>query len=308
MTANFSNSLAYSLVLHAVLFVFLIFGLPSLKKDNFKEQAIVIDLVSVSEITKIKPKKQSAPQPQLKLADSFQEKPKLAAPIEIPPLPVIAKNDPAEEMVKKEKKVLAAKKKPEEKIPEVKHEEKKIASQEKPSPKQPPKRETVKKSVGVRQDLKNSDKKKGLHSKMVLKSLKATNITQPERKILDEKFQELEKIIEGEADEPFNPDLEISISEIDSIRNQIKRAWNPIAFNGSGQVMKVSIFMQLDKSGTIISIKPILESNHNPSYHAFVESVIRAARKASPLQDLAPNKFQSWKEMEMVFSSEDMVY
>ncbi|MDJ1305137.1 MAG: TonB C-terminal domain-containing protein [Candidatus Midichloria sp.] len=301
MTTNFSNSLAYSLVLHAVLFVFLILGLPSLKKDNFKEQAIVIDLVSVSEITNIKPKKQSAPQPQLKPADSFQEKPKPAAPIETPPLPIIAKNDPAEEMVKKEKK-------PEEKVPEVKHEEKKIASQEKPSPKQPPKKETVKKSVEVRQDLKNSDKKKDSHSKMVLKSLKVTNKPQPEKKILDKKFQELEKIIEGEADEPFNPDLEISISEIDSIRNQIKRAWNPIAFNGSRQVMKVSIFMQLDKSGTIISIKPILESNHNPSYHAFVESVIRAARKASPLQDLAPNKFQSWKEMEMVFSSEDMIY
>lgn len=308
MTTNFSNSLAYSLVLHAVLFVFLILGLPSLKKDNFKEQAIVIDLVSVPEIANIKPKKQSAPQPQLKPADSFQEKLKPAAPIEIPPLPVIAKNDPVEEMVKKEKKVLAAEKKPEEKVPEVKHEEKKIASQEKLPPKQPPKKETVKKSVEVRQDLKNSDKKKDSYSKMLLKSLKATNKPQPEKKILDEKFQELEKIIEGKADEPFNPDLEISISEIDSIRNQIKRAWNPIAFNGSGQVMKVSIFMQLDKSGTIISIKPILEGDHNPSYHAFVESVIRAARKASPLQDLAPDKFQSWKEMEVVFSSEDVIY
>lgn len=305
MTTNFSNSLAYSLVLHAVLFVFLILGLPSLKKDNFKEQAIVIDLVSVSEITNVKPKKQSAPQPQPKPADIFQEKPKPAASIDTPS-PVIAKSELVEEVVKKEKKVLAPEKKLEEKIPEVKHEEKKIASQEKPFPKQQTKKETVKKSVEVRQDLKNSDKKKDSHSKMVLKSLKASNKPQP--KILDEKFQELEKMMEGEADEPFDPDLEISISEIDSIRNQIKRAWNPIAFNGSGQVMKVSIFMQLDKSGTIINIKPVLENNHNPSYHAFVESVIRAARKASPLQDLAPNKFQSWKEMEVIFSSEDMMY
>ncbi|WHQ47085.1 MAG: hypothetical protein MTP17_01800 [Candidatus Midichloria sp.] len=282
-------------MMHALLFIFFILGFPSLKKDNFKEQAVVIDLVTVSEITNIKPRKQSTLQQQPKPAESAQEKPKQAVSGEAAQPSFVVKSEAAkaEETIKKQEVL-----------------EKKVLPQRKVTPQQPKITNELKKSAETKQELKSNvqDKKKGEYSKVLLKSLKATNKPQYHKKILDEKFQELEKIMEGKSDEPFNPDLEISMSEIDSIRNQIKRAWNPIAVNGSGQVMKVTIFMQLDKSGTIISVEPILESNHNPNYHAFVESVIRAIRKVSPLQDLTPNKFQAWKEMEMVFSSEEMIY
>ena len=123
---------------------------------------------------------------------------------------------------------------------------------------------------------------------------------------LDDKFEELERLIESDNKKVFQKDMALSLSEIDSIRNQIRNAWNPIAFSGSGKVMKVTLLLYLDKQGNVISVKTILNNNSNASYSVFVESVVRAAHKASPIKNLLPEKFQSWKEMKINFTSEDL--
>ena len=109
-----------------------------------------------------------------------------------------------------------------------------------------------------------------------------------------------------DSNDKFQKDLKLSLSEIDSIRNQIRNAWNPIAFSGSGKIMRVVLLLNLDKKGHVISVKPVLNNNGNSSYNVFVESVVRAAHNASPIRNLLPEKFQSWKEMKINFTSEDM--
>jgi hypothetical protein len=131
-----------------------------------------------------------------------------------------------------------------------------------------------------------------------------------ESNILENKLKELMSVNDelGDLNEEFDPDLEMSISEVQSIRAQITKAWNTVSFGGSGKVMKVILLIQLDKAGEVLKVEPILENSDNPSYKAFVDSVIRAAHKASPLMNLPINKFQLWKSIELTFSSEDMVY
>lgn len=59
--------------------------------------------------------------------------------------------------------------------------------------------------------------------------------------------------MKGGAAEPFNAQLEVSISESDPLPSQIRRAWNPTTFYNNGQVMKGSVLTQIGKSRTLVS-------------------------------------------------------
>jgi len=313
---SIKKSLIYSLSAHVFLFIILIVGIPSLKQDLHEEQTLVVDIVNVSELTNIrtqhkniakekKPAKASKEVEDKKIIKQVPEKSESAVTkpsISKPIIPQVALNPQPLHKIDAPKKIEEHKEMIKKDMVSIKKEEKFSAQKSTIKiEKKVEKKEKIKKPI--------KDKKQDDYSVMILKSVKNNsnkNINDNEN-ILDKKFQELEELIEGEQNKNFKEDLEVSISELDAIRSQINNAWNVIAFNKSGNIMRVTLLMQLDKSGAIIQIKPILENNSNPSYNAFVESVKRAAKKASPLQNLPPNKFQSWNEIEMNFSSENMM-
>ena len=43
-------------------------------------------------------------------------------------------------------------------------------------------------------------------------------------------------------------------------------------------------------------------------YNAFIDSVMRAIKTASPLQHLPKEKYDTWNEMELIFDSSGMIY
>ena len=299
-----ASGLTYSLIAHTILFLCFIFDLPSIKNDVPQEKAITIDLVTISEVTNIKTAVKAKEQkiPEKKPNDPPTTKdlsqPKASnLPTSLPIIPVTK--------TQAESKKIEAQKTSKPKLEEV--HEKKITTTIPKKQETRPEKKKNRKIEGKQFPIEKNINKKISH-KVTLKSLKANDkkISPEDKKILNKKFKELEDLIEAEFIGTFNSDLQLSATEIDSIRNQIIRCWNQIAFLGRDDNMSVTLLLNIDKSGNVISIKPVLENNQNPLYGVFVNSAIRAVKMASPLQNLPPSKFQSWKEIEMPFNPRDL--
>ena len=292
-----TSSFACSLIVHIIFFLCFTFNLPLIKNDNSQEQAIVIDLVTISEITNINT--------VAKAQEQFVHDKKTVKPVTIKDLPQsksIGSSPiiPTTQITKTQEKSQTAK-----------AQKKKISvSKLKISEKQasvPKKQESqLEKKIELKQF--NIEKNKKIPHKLQLKPLKVKDKKplSEDKKILNKKFEELESLIEAESVDQFNHELQLSMTEIDSIRSQIIRSWNQIAFLGRDDNMSVTLLLNMDKSGNVINIQTVLENNSNPLYGAFVDSAIRAVKMASPIKNLPLNKFQSWKEIEMPFSTRDL--
>ena len=281
---SFRKYLLISLILHAALLVIFTFGLPKINKIQPKQATISVDIVNIAKTTNIPPK--TSIKKPIESSPKSNQKP-LSIPSPSQNQHMTASNTISTAQIKKQG-------------PEIKNRTahtdlKKVdkpIQQKKTEIQQPQTQNDQVKKIDSKQ-VKSENPKQSQHPMKALKSIEKKNTTPVEKNILEDTFKELETLIDSESDQVSQQDLPMSASEIDAIRMQIKKSWNPIAFNGSGHTMKVTLLMYLDKNGIIINVKTILEKNSNPSYKAFVESVIRAAKKASPLQYLDQNKFQA---------------
>lgn len=319
------RNLILSLILHLGFMIVVWVGLPTVKRDFNKESAMVLTVVPISDITNVKvaaqpvtPKKPIEPQKPKPV-----EQPKVIEPTPVPSKPAEPPEVPKTPQEKPTTPATAIPKALQEEVgptPPIMPVPEKIEPIPPVIPKVEAKKEIVPKKEKVmppKTEQKVTKKKKDdAYSKTVMKSVedkkKKTSpiVKQDAKSDLEKIFDDAEEdALSGESNKAFNDQMEMSISEIDAIRKQITDAWNPAAFQGSGQIMVVTVLLNVDRNGTIISIKPVLDkANTNPSYAAFVDSVVRAANKASPLQHLSAAKFHQWQEMELRFTSEDMMY
>lgn len=268
------RGLKRSLLLHAILLVLVIFGIPSLfRKEVEPVKIITVELVPILQITNV-PKAEEAAKP---------------------------KEEPKKEPPKPEKKA------PPPPPPPVKEEPKpEPAPQAKKTPVEKPKEEPKKKPE------KPKKKEKKLDFDSVLKTVEKIEKKQTkEEKKQEKKEKETEQKATAKNSSLFDPAQNLSISERDSIVQQISQCWSMPAGAKDAQNLAVMLHLSLEKDGTVRDVKMVDNAryeNGDSFYRAAAESAMRAVKKCSPLKGLPKDKYETWKEIDMNFDPKEMLY
>jgi len=284
---DFQRDLIISLVLHLVFVVIFVYGIPTLfKKPAEEHQVITFEMLTVSDIVNVRNQDIKKPEPKevqesKKIEKSATKNKEEVKETKEPPL---KKTEPT----KKESEIIPEKKE--------KKKEKVVSKKEEPQKKvTPPKKEKElpKKPIKKQEDLmdsllqnleKESDGEK-------TKSLNRTTSSQ----------QNEGKFARGNNDN----DSPLSITEKLLIKQQIEDNWNKPA--GIDNI-KVTLSLKLDKDGTVIEVKiKDSPSTGNKQLQDLVnEGALRAAKKASPIKNLRPDRYDVWKEFDLNFDLSTM--
>jgi hypothetical protein len=279
------RSLTYSIVLHLGLVMIAAFGLPALLPERAEPTPLVmsVELLPVSEITNIKPsdkpiqEEKSAPTPKTTkpVTPSMKDKPKEPAP----PEP----------------------KKPEEKKPEEKH----FDPMEKAEPLPSDKAKPVEKPT---EDEKPKPKPKDEDFAALLNKLKQEAKTAPAKTAKDTTNTEANK---SKSDAPYDDSMPLSISEKDLIRSQFLVCWTMPAGAKDAHTLAARIRIELQPDGTVQSAALVSDQmgryNSEPFFRAAADSALRAVHRCSPIKNLPPDKYNSWRSMELNFDPQDML-
>lgn len=105
-------------------------------------------------------------------------------------------------------------------------------------------------------------------------------------------------------------DQNLSMSEIDVLRRQIERCWNPPAGAPEAENLIVEVRLAINRDGTVRSAQIVDTARmfREPFYRAAAESVIRAIKhpRCTPLK-LPQEKYDLWKETRLRFDPRELV-
>lgn len=271
------SALIWSGVLHVIIFLAVIIGLPELWEDHRESlpTAMTVEIVSISDVTNIKKQ------------ESSKKDKKLKEEIEVAKKAVSASSS-NQEKKEKQKKVVAP---PKEK-PKPKPEKKKEKPKEKPKKKEP------------KQQKKEEKKQPDLASilKSVEDAAKKEQGDQPAKANEDKKKA---------VSDSYNPSLPMSMTEIDAIQSQISRHWGVQAGARNAHELKVVLSVRLYPNGAVQSAELAKDQGryyNDAFFRAAVDSAIRAVWKASPLRNLPPHKYDTWKYLEIHLDPRDVLY
>lgn len=280
------RSLGSSALLHVMLILLVVFGLPSLFLDEevlYQPQVIAMDL----KIAPVANAPNRTPKPPKK-PEVKKEKPK-----------------PKPEAVKKPKP------KPEPKPEPVK----------KPEPKPAPKKEEPKKEEVKKEEVKKEEVKKEEPKKEEPKEEPAPEKPQKDEKSFDELMKDLEddtppapaetgeKII---SDVPYDPNAPLSQTVENSIRSQIMKCWNYQGGAKDQESLVAHIQVIFREDGSIIDAKLKATDQMRYSSDAAFRSLVDSARRATrnpncvPLKGLPVDEYKSWSKVELVFDPAEM--
>ena len=275
------TGLAFSVSLHLLLLLLLIFGLPSILKNEppIEPAAITVELLPITGVTNVKPvdgTQAEKPKPDDKKPDE-QKKP--APPVKTaqstPPPPPKDEPKPTPKDAEKIPDPTKVEKKPEEKKPEPKKDDEK----EKPKKAKEDDLDAILKAVKDTAQKEKTDKKPD--------DKKETSPTQ------------------NAKSNKYDASLPMSLSEKDAIMSQLAKCWSPPAGAKNAQNLVVVIDAEFNADGGYIKAEIASESkvryNSDPFYRTAAESALRAVRQCSPLKNLPPEKYDSWKSMELHF-------
>jgi outer membrane biosynthesis protein TonB len=98
----------------------------------------------------------------------------------------------------------------------------------------------------------------------------------------------------------------LSQSEIDALRKRISECWNvPVGVEGA-QKMSVVFRVVFRPDGTVARGPDVVVASASAYGPAFAESGKRAILQCQPYTMLKPETYESWKDMEIQFSPNDM--
>ena len=315
----FQKDLIISLVLHLIFIGVFIYGLPSIfKKVPEEPDVITFEMLTVSDITNVRDQDVKTPEPkEIKKSQKIEksaaspkenleqkeETPKQEEPKPVekkPKTPKEEKNTPSKEaeIVPEKKKEEEAPKKEEPKPVEKKPKTPKEEDKKKPAPikkevKQPqPKREEAAKKSPKKQDDIMDSLLANLEKESEGTERRSPNRTPPSPPN-EGKFA---KGNNSDEDEP------LSASEEATIKGQIKSNWNqPVGL----EEVKIALHLSLDKEGnaTITQISGIKGDKQLQTL--LEETARRAVKKANPIKNLRPERYNVWKELIVNFGPSD---
>lgn len=101
-------------------------------------------------------------------------------------------------------------------------------------------------------------------------------------------------------------DSNMSISEIDLLRRQISRCWNPpIGVQGAENLI-VAIRISLRRDGTLSGAPEVDGTVSGGAERVAAESALRAVRRCAPYQ-LPPEKYDTWRDIRVTFDPRQML-
>ncbi len=285
-----------SAFLHLALVLVVYFGLPSLyEPEAMVEHVIPVEFYTVAEVTSLPP---PAPEPE-PIEESKLEPEAVPEPESepVPPAPVEAAAEPppapqpvtAPEPVAETTSPSPPKPEPRKVLPAPPPKPVRTAKRKAPPPK--PKPKTTDASFGS-----------------LLKDLVSTPQPQPAKPSDDAKKAKPKEPPEVQVplvrvaaarNEP------LSLSVVDAIRRQVEDNWNPpigapdagdlvveirIVLQPDGTVTGAQIVDRLCRTGPVKTLSCIM-----------AESAVRAVWRASPLQNLPPEKYKQWREISFTF-------
>lgn len=266
-----NRGIHYSALLHGVLFLLIIFGLPEFLEPEIipEPTAISVDILPIAPMSNVKPQEKTPEKPEPK-------KPVEEQKTEKKPVPETKK----EEMKKAEPlPTPKPEKKPEEKKPEIK----------KPEEKKP-------------------EKKKEDDLESILKSVRDTAKAEESKKPTEKKTPANQK--EARSDR-FDPSMQLSMSEKDAIRQQFEQCWDVPAGAKDAHNLIITLSVQLNQDGSVIKVALKGDQsryNSDSFFRAAADSAIRAVNRCSPLKNLDPSKYNGWSDMELRFNPKDMLF
>ena len=283
-----NRGLQGSLILHGLLVLFAIFGLPNLfKKEPEPVNLVTVELIPISSITNV-PKAEEPVKPK---EEPKKEEPKFEKKAPPPPPPPPPKEEPKPEPEKPQPPA------PEKTEPTPEAKEKPV-----PKPKAAPPKKPVEKP---------KKKEEKLDFDSVLKTVekiekKQTNEEQKQQKKDDDSAK-----AKAKTSSAFDANQNLSISERDAIIQQISQCWSIPAGAKDAQDLSVLLHLSLEKDGTVRNVKiadTVRYAGANSFYRAAADSAVRAVLKCSPLKNLPQDKYDTWKEIEMNFDPKEMLY
>lgn len=98
----------------------------------------------------------------------------------------------------------------------------------------------------------------------------------------------------------------LSQSEIDAFRRRIASCWTiPVGAEGAGD-LKVVFRVMFRRDGSVARGPDTIEGSTSPYGPAFAESGRRAILQCAPYTMLRPEKYDTWKDIEIAFRPSDM--
>lgn len=109
----------------------------------------------------------------------------------------------------------------------------------------------------------------------------------------------------------YNPGLPMSLSEKDAIMSQLARCWNVPAGARDAQNLVIVLNAEYNSDGSYLSVELARESMGRYAtdtfFRAAADAAIRAVKQCSPLVGLPPEKYQTWRLMELQFDPKLML-
>jgi outer membrane biosynthesis protein TonB len=99
--------------------------------------------------------------------------------------------------------------------------------------------------------------------------------------------------------------MALSQSEIDALRAQIRRCWNPPAGAADARDMRVEMNVKLRIDGSLAAEPVLLERGTGPYFQVFAESALRAVQRCQPYS-LPAAKYEAWRDIDLGFRLDDM--
>lgn len=294
------GAMGVSVLLHVVIVLLVVLGLPIFWEPEVLPGAIGIELAQMSDITAA-PKVQKEGKPKPKPEPPKQEVKKEAPKKETPPPPPNPPAAAAPPPPPPEEEVVA------EAIPDPEAEKKKEEAKKKEQEKKKAEEEKKKKKKEEEEKKKKEAAKKKEEQELdtllanVLDNAPAPEPTEPTKK----------KAEAAPAEPSTGPQTELAseipmtASEEDGIRGQIERNWNLGSLAGSPDLagMLVELRITLLPDGTVSKVD-ILNSGTSPYFRQAAESAKRAVMISSPLQ-LPPGK--TYTTMKLRFYPEQVM-
>lgn len=180
--------------------------------------------------------------------------------------------------------------------------------QKKPQPKENPVKVPVKDKAPPEKKVEEKPKEKPQNKDdldAVLKSVREQAQQTENQKAPPKPVENVQEA--GAKSENYDPTIPMSLSELDSIKNQVAQCWSVDAGAKNSNTLIVVVNAKLSPDGTILDAQLSRESYMKAAADGYYNAAARAALVAlkkpdcQKLENLPSDKYDTWKEMELTF-------
>lgn len=291
---------AFSIALHGVVVAWALFNFASVKpRDTQPTEALPIDLIQVSEFTKMKTGKVKAPEKEIAPVKQAEKK--------ADPTPVIDPNLPV-----KEKEVKATPPPPTPAPEQVAKKDEPKPEEVKPDPTPSPdaiqkKLEEQPKKVEKKQAPKKVVKEKAPPVKTKLDFNPNEIAALLDRRAPSRKQNSGEQKSDATLGVAKGDQNQLSMDEIMALTRHVEKCWNVLPGVGNIQAGMVELRIRMNPDGTLAAQPQVLNSANGAGFQALAEGAVRAVIACQPYKMLSAGKYPVWKDMIFNFAPAQLV-